>query len=318
MGWQTSRIYNPKHFSPLSTIGSTTTGNHRTPPLMSLNPLAPAFLPSYQSSSYPPTSLCNSTTMGLPLAQLICGVPPHLIPSLVPPINQYNSDNTLLLLLLPQTNQSKPDAAAHQPTPGSSASLLSSFQHQSNCLQAINKTIKQFSQHLKAEQLDRQTLQLILLQLQNDFALLRYFLFSPVETIPQKILLSKTPLLVLYWILTLTLTLTLRHLLSHFLVLVTIHFFVLPRWALWGHPDQKQTIPQTLILSRHPNCRKPFQLRCKTTHREFANWKNCLPTNFQLTHPSLRGSIPTISSYTINFASSNLDIQMSLLGKIPQ
>ena len=64
--------------------------------------------------------------------------------------------------------------------------MPSSLRHQSNCLQAINKTIKQFSQHLKAEQLDRQTLQLIHLHLQNDFALLRYLLFSPVETIPNK------------------------------------------------------------------------------------------------------------------------------------
>ena len=39
---------------------------------------------------------------------------------------------------------------------------------------------------MKAEQLDRQTLQLILLQLQNDFALLRYLLFSPVEIISNK------------------------------------------------------------------------------------------------------------------------------------
>ena len=124
--------------------------------------------------------------MGLPLAQLICGVPPQLIPSLAPPTNQYNLDHTLLFPLLQQTNHSNPDAAAHQPPPGPSASLPSSLQHQSNCLQAINKTIKQFSQHLKVEQLDRQTLQLILLQLQNDFALLRYLLFSPVDTIPSK------------------------------------------------------------------------------------------------------------------------------------
>ena len=149
---------------------------------MSLNPLATAFLPSYQSSSNPPISLCNSITMGLPLAQLICGIPPQLAPL----IHQYNSDNTLLLRLLQQTNQSNPDAAAHQPTPGPSASLPSSLQHQSNCLQAMNKTIKQFIQHLKAEQLDRQTLQLILLLLQNDFALLRYLLFSPVETTSNK------------------------------------------------------------------------------------------------------------------------------------
>ena len=153
---------------------------------MSLNPLAPAFLPSYQPSSKSPISLCNSTTMGLPLAQLICGTPPQTIPSLAPSINQHIADTTLLLLVPQRKNQSTPNAAAHQPTPGSLALLPSSLQHQSNCLQAINKTIKQFSQHLKAEQLDRQTLQLILLQLQNDFAFLRYLLFSPVETIPNK------------------------------------------------------------------------------------------------------------------------------------
>ena len=39
---------------------------------------------------------------------------------------------------------------------------------------------------MKAEHLDRQTLHLIVLQLQNDFALLRYFLFSAVETISNK------------------------------------------------------------------------------------------------------------------------------------
>ena len=124
--------------------------------------------------------------MGLALAQLICGMPPQTIPSLAPSINEHIADNTPLLPLLQQTIQSKPDAAAHQPTPGYLALLPSSLQHQSNCLQAINKTIKQFNQHLKAEQLDRQTLQLILLQLQNDFALVRYLLFSPVETLSNK------------------------------------------------------------------------------------------------------------------------------------
>ena len=153
---------------------------------MSLNPLAPAFLPQDQSSSDPSLPLCNSNTMNLPLAQLICGMPPQVFPSHAPSINQHIADTTLLLPLLQQTNQSKPDAAAHQSTPGPSASLPSSLQHQSNCLPAITKTIKQLSQHLKVEQVDRQTLQLILLQLQNDFALLRYLLFSPVDTIPNK------------------------------------------------------------------------------------------------------------------------------------
>ena len=183
LGWQTSRIYDSKHLSPLSTTGSTTTGHHRTPSLMSLNPLAPAFLPHHQSSSDPPLSLCNSNTMNLPLAQLICGMPPQIIPSHAPSINQHIADNTLLLQPI---NQYTTDAAAHKPTPGSSTHLPSALHHQTKCLQAINNSIRQFNQHLKAEKLDRQILQLVVLQLQNDIAVLRYLLFSSTETTPNK------------------------------------------------------------------------------------------------------------------------------------
>ena len=129
--------------------------------------------------------------MSLPLAQLICGMPPQPVPSHAPSINQHIADNTLHLPLLQPTIQSTSDAAARKPTCGSSALLSSSPQHQSNCLEAINKTIKQFSQHLTAEHLDRQALQLILLQLQNGFALLRYLLFSPTETTPKKLISVK-------------------------------------------------------------------------------------------------------------------------------
>ena len=150
---------------------------------MSLNPLAPSFLPQYQSSSDPPISLCNSNAMSLPLVQLFCGMLSQIIPSHAPSINQHITDGTLLLPLLKSTNQSKTDPAVHQLTNGSSAPLPSSLQHQSNCLQAISKTIQQFKQHLKEEHLDGQTLQLLVLQLQNDFALVRYSIFSPVETV---------------------------------------------------------------------------------------------------------------------------------------
>ena len=153
---------------------------------MSLNLLAPDFLPHYQSSSDPPILLRNSTKMSLPLAEVLCGMPPQIIPSLAPSTNQHLNDGTFLLPLLQPTSQPKPDAAVHQPTPGSSALLPSPLQHQANCLQAIHKTIQQSNQHLKAEYPDRQTLQLIVLQLQNDFALLRYLLSSPVETISNK------------------------------------------------------------------------------------------------------------------------------------
>ena len=145
---------------------------------MSLNPLAPAFLPHFQSSPDPPISLCNSTAMSLPLAQLLCGMPSQILPSHAPSVNQHIADGTLLLPLLQPTNQSKPVTGTHQPAPGSSSLLSSPIQHQANCLQAIHKTLRQFNQHLKAEHLDRQTLQLIVLQLHSDFALLRSLLFA--------------------------------------------------------------------------------------------------------------------------------------------
>ena len=60
--------------------------------------------------------------------------------------------------------------------------MSSPLLHQANCLQAINKTIQQLNQQLKAENLDRQALQLIALQLQNYLALLSYLLFSDKDT----------------------------------------------------------------------------------------------------------------------------------------
>ena len=153
---------------------------------MSLNPLAPAFLPQHQFSSDPPFSLYNSNTMNLPLAQLICGMPPQITPSHAPSINQHIADNTLSLPLLQPISQYTKDTAAHKPTPGSSTHLPSSLHRQTKCLQAINNSIQQINQHLKAEELDRQILQLVVLQLQNDFAVLRYLLFSSAETIPNK------------------------------------------------------------------------------------------------------------------------------------
>ena len=149
---------------------------------MSTNPLAPAFLPQFQTSYDPPTSLGNSTTMRFPLAQLFCGLPPQFIPPHASSTNKHITDGTFLLPSLQLTSQSKPNAAVHQSTPESSAFLSSPLLHQINCLQAIHKTVQQLNQQLKAENLDRQALQLIALQLQNDFALLRYLLFSDKDT----------------------------------------------------------------------------------------------------------------------------------------
>ena len=82
---------------------------------MSLSPLAPAFLPHSQCSSDPPLSLCNSTTMGLPLARLFCGMPPQIISSHAPPMNQLITEGTFILPLIQSTNPSKQDAEVQQP-----------------------------------------------------------------------------------------------------------------------------------------------------------------------------------------------------------
>ena len=105
--------------------------------------------------------------------------PPHAFP-LAQPI----TDDIFNLTLIQPKNPFQQDAAAHQPSPGFSSLLPSPLQHQANCLQSLHKTIQQFNQHLKAERLDRKTLQHIVLQLQNDFALLLFMLFSSVGTIP--------------------------------------------------------------------------------------------------------------------------------------
>ena len=125
-----------------------------------------------------------------------------------------------------------------------------------------------------------------------------------------RILPLKTPLPVPYWILTLIVT--------HFPAPVNQNFIVLPRWALWDRPKRKQIILQTPICNPHTTRRKFFQLRCRPSHQEIANWKNCLPMRYQLTHPSLRGSIPNTFSYMTKFASWNLATQMLSSGRFPR
>ena len=66
--------------------------------------------------------------MNLPLAQLLCGMLPQNNPSHAPSNNQHITDGTFFLPLLQPATPSKPDAAALQPTPGSSAFLPSPLQ----------------------------------------------------------------------------------------------------------------------------------------------------------------------------------------------
>ena len=143
-----------------------------------------------------PTLLLSSLLINLPLTHLIhCVI---LLPWVSrwlnyitgclhnAPINHFITDSTFTLPLLQSTSHSKQDVPASQPPPGSSSLLSSPLQHQANYLHANYKTIQQFTQHLKADRFDWKTLLLIALQFQKDFALLRYLLSSPVETISTK------------------------------------------------------------------------------------------------------------------------------------
>ena len=92
---------------------------------------------------------------------------------------------------------------------------------------------------------------------------------------------------------------------------------VLPRWALWDHPEQKQTFMQTPNSSPHPTRRNLLQLQCRTSHQEFANWKSGCRWNSNL-HIHHCGNPLSILFCFIKFASLNLVFQMLSFGNFPQ
>ena len=147
-------------------------------------PSCTSLLPSQSISLRPPFLLCNSTVVSLPLSQIFCGMPPSINQSHGPPITQPITDGTFIFPIIQSLNPSKQYAETVQLPPGSSSLSPSHLQHQTQCLLVFHKTIQQFHQHLKAKQLDRKTLQIFVLGLQNDFPLLRYLLFSSVGTNP--------------------------------------------------------------------------------------------------------------------------------------
>ena len=109
---------------------------------------------------------------------------------LAPPTALYNlqpiTDGTNLPLIT-QKNASIDNPELIQHFAGSPSVLPSYLQHQTQCIHTIHKTIRHLRLHLKAEQLNGKTFQIIALQLLNDFALLRYLLFSSVGTIPNSV-----------------------------------------------------------------------------------------------------------------------------------
>ena len=233
--------------------------------------------------------------MSLPLAEKRCGMPPSITPSHAPPLSQPMADGALILSLIQPKNPSKQDAESLQPPPGSSSFLPSPLKHQVQCPQAIHKTIRQFHQHLKAEQLDQNSLQIIFFQHQNDFALMRYLIFSSVATIPisytsvknsatsPPINFNRNP------------NPTSNALLLPCAAEPSVRLST-PE-APWDHSEGNQTTLQTSIFSLQPPHGMAHYLRYRISHQEFLNSQKCSVTKLQLIHLILRGF--TISTFFI-------------------
>ena len=200
-------------------------------------------------------------------------MPPSNTPSHALPISQPITDGTFILPLMPPKNTFKQDAAVNQPPRGSSSQLPSPLQRKVNYLEAIHKTIQQFNQLLKAEHFDRKTLQLFVFQLQKDFAFLRCFLFSSVRPFPISDFSVKnfntSPLLNPKPNPTSTVLL-------HPCADEPKHRHSIPEGAV-GPPRAKPNKSSKADFQSSPTHGKPLKLRCRTSHQEFPNWKNCLP-----------------------------------------
>ena len=249
-------------------IGSTSTGDRGTFPIMSLNPLAPAFLPYYQSPSDPPISLCNSIIMSLPLAQFFCGMPPLITSSHAFSLAQPITVDFFILTLIQPKNPLQQDAAAHQASPGFSSLLSSPLQNQANCLQVIHKPSNSSTNSCASTGRHYNILSF------NCRMTLHYCASSfslRLQPFPSVILPLGTLLPVQQFTLNLTVTLFLLQMHSCFPAQLNFLFVVQPLWALWDHSEQKRTILQTPISSPNATPRKLLQLRRRTSHQESLN-----------------------------------------------
>ena len=145
-------------------------------------PSCTGFFPSQSIAIRSSITLRRPSTMNLPLAQIFCGMPSPFVPPPTLHIRQPINDGTDLPFTL-QKNPSIEDPESVQPFPGPSTLFPSSLHPQAQCVHAIQKRIKQLHHQLNPAHLDRKTLQIIALQFQNDFAVLRYLLLFSVGNI---------------------------------------------------------------------------------------------------------------------------------------
>ena len=165
LGEHPTRIYNRKQLPAISTNCRALTSNHSSSASMTLNPLVPTFPPQQRSTLYSFSQLktlfamnfskpCDSPAIGAiaPTANFCSPQMEEQIHSLSAQLNQL---------------QAYSESSFQQTTPVLQKFPLAHLK-QVQYLHSVQLTVAQLHQDLEAEKLERQILQLLVLQLQKD------------------------------------------------------------------------------------------------------------------------------------------------------
>ena len=269
-GKAASRIYNSKHTSHFSTIGSTTE-------------LIPALSRWCRSSllhqfssltiNFPLTHLSHCAAQPwwvFPLAQIVCGLPPsrshHLTLLLSDSLSLTAFSSSLSSgwsvhrrkmqkLFIPMLDLHPFCFRLFNIKRNVYTRFTRPFSSSNNNSRQRNST----GGHYKV--------------LSFNFRMtLRYYAtcFSlRLDQLPSARILLRTPLSIYQLSLSLNLTLTLLQMHSRSPALMNHQFVVLSRGALWDHPERKQTTLRALTFSLHTTHGKHLQLRRGTSHQKF-------------------------------------------------
>ena len=313
LGYTSSRIYNSKHMPAFSTIGSSTTGDHCTFPLMSLNPLAPAFLPHYQFPSDPPISLCNYHDKSPPCSNTLGTASVDRTIS----CSSHHTTYQRRQLHPPLYPVEEPIQARCRrfSTPSwifNSFALISSTSGASNVYRRFTRPFNNPTNTWRQNHSTGGKYKFLSFNFRMTLLFCATCFFLRLEHLPLRIFLLITPLSV-----QLRLTLTLLQMHSQFPTLMNHQFVVLTWRMLLDHPERKQPILQLSVFSLHPTHGRPLLLGCKISNQEFLNSKNYSLIKEQSIHLSLPGFTRSASSYMINSASLKLVFRMLSFGRFP-
>ena len=176
LGWYPTRIYDSEQLFSISTNCCTTKSNHSSPALMTLDPFAPSFCPQQRpkpfsfSRKQPLVEMDYSGASDSPTKAAMAPTSnPH-----PPSIDEQIHSLSIQLNQL----QTYSESSVQQTTP-----LLQKFPlahlKQVQYLHSVQLTVAKLHQDLESEKLERQTLLLLVLQLQKDLTFIQTMHTNP-------------------------------------------------------------------------------------------------------------------------------------------